>query len=334
MTQRALAPAVDLPAWLPELSGRRIAVLGADGFIGSHLVVRALAAGAAVTALCVKDPWRLRSLDDRRLTFAAVGGGRWWTAEYQRELPRLLEGADALALLAYEPPPAADEARRYEHERTVNARGAAAVAAAASRAGVRVVFASSADVYGTWFERPVTEETPPRPVTPYARAKLEAEALLTESCGEHAVTCLRIATVFGAGENGPRAIPSFARALHRGEIPAVHGDGADVRDYVHVGDVAAAIAAAGGAPSVPATVINVGSGVGRTTLEVLRSVAAVLGVEPKPRFVASARHPSRLVLDVLQATRLLGFQPRQDFEEALREEVRWLLEPVSAGSAP
>ncbi len=46
--------------------------------------------------------------------------------------------------------------------------------------------------------------------------------------------------MFGPGENGPRAIPSFVRALHAGVRPVVDGDGSDVRDYVHVVDVAAA----------------------------------------------------------------------------------------------
>src|SRR6266511_877601 len=196
---------------------------------------------------------------------------------------------------------------------------------AARQAGAAVVFASSADVYGPWHDSAVDEDTEPAPATPYAVAKLEAEEAVAEltSC-----LVLRIATVYGPGEDGPRAIPSFVRAIRRGEAPAVHGDGSDVRDYVHVRDVAAAFVNA--AIRVldrrdRRLVVNVGSGIGRTTLEVLHSVAAIMDVATRPRHVPIRRPPSRLVIDPALARRLLRFHPRSDFDAALREEVAWLL---------
>ncbi len=146
--------------------------------------------------LCIKDPWRIEDLSVDKMSVP-----RWWEADLSLE-------ADALILLAYEPPPTGVD--RLEHELRVNAAGAERVARTA--AGT-VVFASSADVYGPWHEDAVTENTPPEPATPYAEAKLEAERRLS------VLDCisLRIATVFGPGENGPRAIPSFVRALTAGE---------------------------------------------------------------------------------------------------------------------
>lgn len=291
------------PSWLGDLSGLRVTVLGADGFIGSHVVRLALSSGADVEAICVKDPWRLADL-----SLDSVRCRTWWKSE------DLSPAGDALILLGYEPPAGDD---RLEHELSVNAGGAERVAA---RARGRIVFASSADVYGPWHDAPVTEETPAEPATPYAQAKLEAERRLS------AFDCvsLRIATVFGSGENGPRAIPSFVRALRAGGRPVVHGDGSDVRDYVHVVDVAGALLAAAARPTRQ-RVLNVGSGTGRSTTEILRDVCAALGAPADAEHAPATRPPSRLVVDPGRVAEAYGFVPRPDFSAALDEEVNWLV---------
>ena len=236
-------------------------------------------------------------------------------------LERALPGSDAIVLLAYRPPP--DPASAPRHEREVNLAGAKGIGEAAARVGARVVFTSSADVYGPWRDEPVTEEDEAEPRTPYAEAKLEAERVLSRIAGEGASVNLRVATVFGPGEDGPRAIPSFIRSYLRGREPVLHGDGSDVRDYVQIVDVASAIVNACLRPA-PAPTINLGSGVGRSTIDVLRAVAGVMGVEPRARREPSRRAASRLIVDPTLARRELGFDPREDFEAALREEARWL----------
>ena len=237
----------------------------------------ALGAGATVAAFCAKHPWRLLGLEeDPNLEIADLG--RWWERRRVESLDPVLAGADAVALLAYQPPPDQLGARRHEHE--VNAAGAVAIGEIAARAGVRLVFTSSADVYGPWHDEPVTEQTAPRPQTPYAEAKLEAERSALERAARDQSSSCGSATVYGPGEDGPRAIPSFIRAFLRSEEPVLHGDGTDIRDYVHVDDVAAAILSACLLPSPPA-IVNLGSGVGRSTEEVLRAVAAAMDVEPR-----------------------------------------------------
>jgi UDP-glucose 4-epimerase len=293
------------PSWLPDCSGLRLAVAGADGFIGSYVAASALEAGASVLAICDREPWRLANLDSSRL---AVGRG-------------LEPGIDAVAILLYEPPYSYRRDEWLTHELEVNTGRAVEIGRSAKEIGARVVFASSADVYGPWHDDPVTETIQAAPLTPYAEAKLAAEQRLAELAPE--VTALRLSTVYGPSEHERRAIPSFARALLAGRPAVVHGDGSDVRDYVHVGDAAAAIVACCVGSAKP-TVLNVGTGVGRTTLDVFESVARVIGVEPSARFEETARPRSRLVLDITAARGELGFEPRADFEDALREEIDWL----------
>ena len=296
-----------------------LAVIGADGFIGSAVTRRALAEDGSVTAVCVKDPWRLaEAIAEPGLRIVRVPSGRWWEAGFVAELAPAIEHCDAVALLAYTPPPG--QQSPLADERAVNVAGAGAIGGIAAEIGRPLVFASSADVYGDWHDEPVDELTTPRPRTPYARAKLEAEERLRAAGPE--IGILRLSTVFGPGEDGPRAIPSFIRALLEGEAPVVHGAGTDAKDYIHVDDVAAAIVAACRRP--PPMPINVGSGVGRTTREVLEAVALAIGVEARARHVASPRAPTRLVLDNARARLRLGLDPRRDFVAALGEEAEWL----------
>ncbi|MDP2710655.1 MAG: NAD(P)-dependent oxidoreductase [Solirubrobacteraceae bacterium] len=308
------------PDWLAGAGGRTLVVLGADGFIGSWVVRLALHAGAHVVGLCVKQPWRLADLPGERLALEAVPGGRWWEPAQLDVLARVLPGATALVHLGYEPPPAG--ADRGAHERAVNVAAAGRVARVAAAAGARIVFASSADVYGPWHDDPVDESVPARPATPYAEAKLAAESLVLaapDAC------CLRIATVFGPGELGPRAIPAFVRALADARPATLHGDGADVRDYVGVAEVAAAIVNATDERVDPPPLLNLGSGVGRSTRAILETVAGALGAEPAASSVESGRAPSRLVVDAGAARRLLGFAADPGFADAVAREARWML---------
>jgi nucleoside-diphosphate-sugar epimerase len=307
-----------------DASGRAIAVLGADGYIGSHVTSLALAAGARVIGFCVKDPWRLSGVDHARLKLEPVGP-TWWLDEAARSVTNALRRVDALVVLAYRPPTSSSFQSCLEEELRVNASTVARLAQSAAAVGVPLVFASSADVYGPWHENPVAEEVVARPASPYAIAKLEAEQRIEQAYGRPCdYMCLRIATVYGPGENGPRAIPSFVRAFAQGKAAVVHGDGRDVRDYVHVRDVAAAILNAAVGPRGDHGIANVGSGIGRTTLQVLQGVAAAMNVEPVARHEARSNPPSRLVLDAARARQALDFVARTDFTDALREEARWL----------
>ncbi len=301
-------------------------MLGADGFIGSHLTALAAASGATVTAACIKNAWRLRGIAG--IEKLDVPEGRWWAATFADELAPALAECDALALLAYTPPVSADPAARLEHERRINVEGALRVASVAAERGARVVFASSADVYAPRQSPAVSEDVTPAPATPYGRAKLEAEeALASLVAGGGGGCSLRIGTAYGPGENGPRAIPSFIRAFICGSRPVIHGDGTDTRDYVHVRDVAHAFLAAcgphrgGRAPIGP---FNVGTGTGRTTSEILAALAGVLGWRPEPELMASPRSPTHLVLDPSRARRELRFVAREPFIEGIAEEARWL----------
>jgi len=185
----------------------------------------------------------------------------------------------------------------------VNVIGTVHVLEAARAAGARVVFTSSGGaIYGECDE-PATEEHARLPLSPYAISKLAGEEYIAGWNRLHGTShvVLRLANVYG-----PRQIPEleggvvaiFLDRLARGETCQIFGDGAQVRDFVHVSDVAAAFLRAA---ETGTGTYNVGTGVATSVLDLYRVCAQTAGVDHEPDF-APAR-PGDLRRSVIDASR-------------------------------
>ncbi|MDP9398313.1 MAG: UDP-glucose 4-epimerase GalE [Actinomycetota bacterium] len=220
---------------------------------------------------------------------------------------------------------------RYYRE---NVTGFERLLTAMGQAGVgRIVFSSSAAVYGSPDTELVTEESPTVPVSPYGESKLIGEWLLRDLARAAGLSwvSLRYFNVAGAGaphlgDTGVfNLIPMVFQALARGERPKVFGDdystpdGSCVRDYIDVVDLADAHLAAArrleGAGPV-GEVYNVGRGEGVSVKEVLEVVRRVTG-NPFPHDVVARRpgDPARIVASAEKIGRDLGWHARRDLEE-------------------
>ncbi len=215
-----------------------------------------------------------------------------------------------------------------------NVTGTASVLQAMQDVGVdRIVFSSSAAVYGTPSSQRVTEQTPTAPESPYGESKLIGEWLLADHGRAHGTrhTSLRYFNVVGSADpvvhdTSPHNLfPLVFAALLAGARPVVNGidhptpDGTCVRDYVHVGDlaishVAAARALAAGAPLQP--VYNLGSGAGVSVAQIMTVMAEVTGVDFAPR-IGPRRpgDPARIVADGRSAAADLDWSMRHSLEQ-------------------
>lgn len=181
----------------------------------------------------------------------------------------------------------------------------------------RVVFASSAAVYGEPATLPLPESARKFPQSPYATAKLESEHLLSDcaSAGGTTVICLRYFNVYGSRQDPASpysgVISKFAQKFTAGEPPTINGDGQQTRDFIHVSDVARANALAATCSASGTLSLNICTGEPTTLLQLVDhfrrwfpDTPAVLHVDAKP---GDIRHS---LGDPSAASTHLGFKAR------------------------
>jgi UDP-glucose 4-epimerase len=298
----------------------KILVTGGAGFIGSHIVDAYVAAGHEVVVL-----------DD-------LSSGRTENVHREARLVQLdIREKAARELIRQERPDVLNhhaaqmDVRRSvadpRFDADVNLIGFLNVLEGAREAGVgRVIFASSGGaVYGDREELPTTENDPTEPVSPYGVSKRAGELYLHFYHVSHGLpyVALRYANVYGPrqdphGEAGVVAI--FTQRLLSGEQSVINGDGTQTRDYVYVGDVAAANVAALQTDFVGP--VNIG--LARETdvnqlYELLREAAGVTA--SATHGPAKAGEQRRSVIDASRARHVLGWVPRTQLADGLREVV-------------
>jgi UDP-glucose 4-epimerase len=236
------------------------------------------------------------------------------------------------------------EPARYFRE---NVAGGVALLDAARAAGVeRLVFSSTAAVYGVPDSTPIPEDAPLRPINPYGESKRAFESALAwygRAYGLRSVS-LRYFNVAGAtaelGEDHEpetHLIPNVLRAVDGGPGLTVFGDdyptadGTCVRDYIHVSDLADAhlLALAATAPGDPRTdqplVCNLGNGGGFSVREVLAATETIVG-RAVPHVIGPRRpgDPPVLVASAARAADLLGWRPaRTRLDEMVGSAWAW-----------
>lgn len=309
-----------------------ILVTGGAGFIGSHIVEQLLEAGHRVAVL-----------DDL-------------SSGFSRNVPRcvalhVVDVRDAAAVLRVfdelRPAAVCHQAAQISVSRSVreapvdaqvNVLGTINVLEAAVRHDCRrvVVASSGGVVYGNVTE-PAVEAAVREPVSPYGIAKLTGERYLSWYTQRYHMqsVALRYANVYGPrqsphGEAGVVAI--FCGRLLAGQPASIHGTGSQVRDYVHVRDVARAnvLALTADLPYGTSYPVNVGTGVGTSVLQLEQLVRghleAITG-RPMPTPAMGKVRPGDLassLVDASYAYDLLGWRPAIDLTAGIRETVRYV----------
>ncbi len=301
-----------------------VLVTGAAGFIGSHTCDQLLAAGHAVVGC---DNFRT----GRRENLAAAlrsAAFRFIEADITADaaLDRLAAEAKPDAIIHLAALVSVQESvTNPELNFRLNVHATQLVAEAARRHGIgRVVFASSAAVYGDARQLPLAEQAAPHPISPYGAAKLASEAILSGHAAAFGFTARsqRYFNVYGPRQdpNSPYSgvISIFCDQLRAGTSPKIFGDGEQTRDFIAVDDVARANVLAATAPGITSGTANICTG--RATslnrlIGVLRRLIpnAPTAVHAEAR-VADIRH-SLGAPDIAKAE--LGFEPQVALEDGL-----------------
>ncbi len=306
----------------------RCLITGGAGFIGSNLV----------NYLLAKD-WQVRVLDNlstgRKENLAAIIDRLDFIEGDIRDMALLeetLKGCQVVfhqAALPSVPRSIAEPILTHD----VNVNGTLNLLLAARQVDVgRVILASSSSVYGDSEVMPRTEELAPKPLSPYAAAKLTGEyyaRVFATVYGLETIS-LRYFNVFGPRQDPDSTyaavIPRFIKALSEGRAPVIYGDGRQSRDFTYVDHVCEVnyLAATSSEPW-RGEILNVGCGRSVTVLEVLETLKKIMECEDiNPRFEPPRPGDVKDSLaDIEKARRLLAFEPQSDFTAELTKTLNW-----------
>jgi UDP-glucose-4-epimerase GalE len=308
-----------------------ILVTGGAGYIGSHTTHHLLEQGHDVQVLDDLSKGFAHNVPEGRLNVVNLHDAA--------ALNRLFSTCRFDAVIHFAAFIAVGESV-HEPERYFrnNTGGSLALLDAMRRHGVRrLVFSSTAAVYGNPDSVPIPEHAPLRPVNPYGESKLMTETTLKwlDQCSGLRYTALRYFNACGAAdkygigeEHEPEThlIPLVLRAIRSGQPLTVFGndystpDGTCIRDYIHVSDLASAhlLALESLLAGGPSAIFNAGTGRGYSVLDVIHAAEKVTG--SKVPFTFGPRRqgdPPALVADSSNLQKTLGWKPRYETLEAM-----------------
>ena len=298
-------------------------VTGGAGFIGSNIARLLLEEGHQVVVLDNLLSGYRQNLD--RLPEAEFVEGDVRDAA---AVARCAAGAEVIFHLAA----SVGNTRSIEHpieDSEINVLGTLRVLEAARNAGVRkVVFSSSAGIFGELKTLPIREDHPVEPDSPYGASKLGAEKLCLAYAKmyELEAVCLRYFNVYGVNQRYDaygNVIPIFAHQMLHQQPLTIFGDGEQTRDFVNVRDVARGNYQAGMSRGVSGA-FNVASATRVTINRLVELMTEASGIQPVvehgPPRMGDVRHS---LADISAAADAIGYDPSVTLSEGLAEYMTW-----------
>jgi UDP-glucose 4-epimerase len=312
----------------------KIGVTGGAGYIGSYLM-KSLIEGknelVSIDNLMNGDYGPLRT--HRASDAAKLLEGDIRDLEFMVEA---FEGCDAIAHLAALPGLVKCRERPDEAS-SINVYGTYNVLEAARRLGIgKVVFCSTAAVYGNPAEIPVTEDIPLGPLNLYGVTKLAGEKLMDVFSDNHGISTLslRFGNVFGVGlfTNYDTVIPKFVRMGLNGEDLTVYGDGSSTRDFVHVEDISQALILAIESEDKGSEVYNVGGEtmeIGVLAKRIVESLKKSTGKEVGiTNLPPRAGETKEFSYNLEKIRTRLGYEPSSSIQAGIEQIINFRLEQL------
>ncbi|GGU15774.1 GDP-mannose 4,6-dehydratase [Lentzea flava] len=316
-----------------------VAVTGAEGFIGSHLVEALVRRGHRVRAMVLYNMFSSRGWldtldDDVRAQVDVVFGDVRDPASVQR----VVEDAEVVYHLAAlgSVPYSYAAPRSFVDTNTIGTLHV--LEAVRTCRTPRLVHTSTSETYGTARTVPISEQHPLQAQSPYASSKIAADMLVESyhlSFEVPAVT-LRPFNTFGPRQSARAVIPTVITQLAAGAHRLKLGALAPTRDFTYVTDTAEAFIAVGTAPAsaVLGEVFNAGTGTEVSIGTLAGDIARVMGAdavidEDAQRVRPKDSEVMRLVCDATKLTDRTGWHPRHSREEGLRKTIEWMSDPAN-----
>ena len=292
-------------------------VTGGAGFVGSYLVKLLVEEGHKITVIDNLHKGKKENLASviNKIKFQKIDIRDY---ESMRKILKNIDGVFHQAALTV----VQDSFLMPEEYFDVNVRGTENIFKLAIENKFKVVYASSSSVYGHKLETPIAEDTERNPINPYGKTKLETEHLVEKYSKLNAeIIGLRYFNVFGIGQTLDYAgvITKFLDRIRVGKAPIIFGKGSQIRDFIHVNDVARANLLAMESNSSN-LIVNIGTGNAISILDLANMMINVSGLKIDPIFTeAVVGDIEKSHADISQAKKHFNWEPKIELQDWLTE---------------
>ena len=292
-------------------------VTGGAGFVGSYLVKLLVEEGHKITVIDNLHKGKKENLASvmNKIKFEKVDIRDY---ESMKKTLKNIDGVFHQAALTI----VQDSFSKSEEYFDVNVNGTENIFRLANENKFKVVYASSSSVYGHKLETPITEDAERIPINPYGKTKLESEYLVEKySKLNTQIIGLRYFNIFGEGQTLEYAgvITKFLGRINEGKAPIIFGNGSQIRDFIHVNDVAKANLLAMKS-SVSNLIVNIAAGNAISILDLAKMMIDVSRLKIEPIFAETLEGDiEKSHADVSQAKKYFNWEPKIELQDWLTE---------------
>lgn len=308
-----------------DFTGKTVLVTGGAGFIGSNVVGRVVRTGGKVIVLDDLFTGELENIDSG-IPYEFVKGS---VTDY--ELVRdLMSRADYVVHLAARNIIISTKNPVEDYKTNIGGTLNVLMAARETKPQ-RIVYSSSASIYGNPKILPILEDESPVTFSPYSVSKLAGENYSYAFYETYfvPVTVVRYSNIYGPKQNPANpycgVISKFIMAVDRGEAPQIHGDGSQTRDFTYVDDAVDGTLRAVLSPRADGIVFNIGTGTETNIVDIVNILSDLFGRKVTCEHIdrRDIDNIRRRVLNIERARTRLRWQPQVTLREGLRRTVEW-----------
>ena len=308
-----------------DFQGKKVLITGGAGFVGSNLTERVANSGGKAIVL---DDLFTGTLDNitKGTEFEFVEG----SVADRNLIDKLAKEIDLIAHMAARNIIISTKDPRNDYE--VNIGGTLNILLAAKEHNVeRVVYTSSASVYGNPRILPITEDERTLTFSPYSVSKLAGENYchaFYETYGTP-VSAVRYSNIYGPKQDPKNpycgVVSKFIEMLDNGEAPQLHGDGQQTRDFTYVDDAVDGTLLALLSPKAEGQVFNIGTGVETKIVELFQMIAELMGKDTKPKYIdrRDIDNIRRRAVSIELIRTRLRWQPQIGIKQGLKRTFEW-----------
>jgi len=307
---------------------KKILITSAEGFLGSYLTYFLSKLGYQIVITVNNDVWRPLLKEIILKKNIKIFYGSVLTADGRKAIVPYLKDVDTVIHLERfwggE-----DINEGLFQEINANLLGTVEFLKLAYKFTNKIIFTSSADIYGKPQLKSFTEEMLPDPFAFYSITKYSIEKYL-ERIAEYfskKLIILRISTIYGPYEINNKAVPNFIKAILKKEEPVLNNSKETFRDFIFIEDVCSAIELA--IKHVPANhvIFNIASGKAISLGYLINIISEIVGEKDNlADFKMSENMPIKSFINLEKANKILGFYPKFDIYKGLQIEIEWFKE--------